>query len=58
MLSVLASFRQPFPQQGVMCSGRRGGDEDNDGDGKGNENAKALLRIAKGIFLGVSKTQS
>lgn len=40
-------------QQGVMCSGRRGGDEDNDGDGKGNDNVKALLRIAKGVFLGV-----
>lgn len=38
-------------QQGVMCSGRRGGDEDNDDDGNGN--VKALLRIAKGVFLGV-----
>lgn len=34
-----------------MCSGRRGGDEEDDGEG--NENVKALLRIAKGVFLGV-----
>lgn len=40
-------------QQGVMCSGRRGGDEDKDGDGDGNDSVKALLRIAKGVFLGV-----
>eukprot|EP00752_Nemacystus_decipiens_P018258 g16383.t1 len=38
--------------QGVTCSGRRAGDEDNDGDGNGNGNVKALLRIAKGVFLG------
>eukprot|EP00903_Cladosiphon_okamuranus_P019302 g17742.t1 len=36
--------------QGVMCSGRRGGDEED--EGKGNENVKALLRIAKGVFRG------
>jgi len=27
--------------------------EDKDDDGKGNDNVRALLKIAKGVFLGV-----
>lgn len=39
-------------QQRVLCASRRGEDEDDDRDGKGKVNG--LLRIARGVFLGVT----